>query len=633
MFKRFVGSFIAVLMLFVFSGCEFEEKSKNDLTNSTILKDVGDYYLVGGDILLDKDDPGHKILIDDLKGVKSSRSMSSVYYPAWPNKIVNYAFIYNFSDSERNNIKKAMNTIATFCGVQFIETTPGDYVYKINKIIDPNIGGQSTLGYCKNAHYDFVQNNYGTILHELLHGLGFRHEHQRPDRDKFISINSENILPEFVDQFEIIHFRSYFEIQMHSDYDYDSIMHYPNFTNWEINPDVPSINSYGHVIGQRIRLSNGDIKGLLELYGAPVQPKFFSVDIDGDRKSEIIKLWNTNNMTSIQILKYNGSALIERWTGIIGGWSEDIHDLIMDLNGDGKTELVRLWNNNGMTYAHVLGWDGAAFVQKCNQQLGGWASNIRELPMDIDGNGSSELVRLWCYNGLTYAHVLEWTGSSFTQKWNQQVGGWSEDIHDVVMDVNGDGKSELIRMWNNSGMTYAHVLGWDGISMVQKCNQQIGGWANNIRELPMDIDGNGSTELVRLWCYNGLTYAHVLEWTGSSFAQKWNQQIGGWSEDIRDVVMDLNEDGKSELVRMWNYSGMTYAHVLGWDGISLVQKSNQQIGGWDSDIPNIIGDYNFDGQVDIVRVWRNNGINWAQFLSWSQLSNFIEISNNRIDSN
>ena len=32
-------------------------------------------------------------------------------------------------------------------------------------------------------------------VHELVHTLGFVHEHTRPDRDKFISINFDNILP------------------------------------------------------------------------------------------------------------------------------------------------------------------------------------------------------------------------------------------------------------------------------------------------------------------------------------------------------------------------------------------------------------------------------------------------------
>ena len=34
-----------------------------------------------------------------------------------------------------------------------------------------------------------------TPVHEFLHTLGFVHEHTRPDRDDFISINFDNIEP------------------------------------------------------------------------------------------------------------------------------------------------------------------------------------------------------------------------------------------------------------------------------------------------------------------------------------------------------------------------------------------------------------------------------------------------------
>ena len=34
-----------------------------------------------------------------------------------------------------------------------------------------------------------------TPVHELVHTLGFVHEHTRPDRDNFISVNTDNIEP------------------------------------------------------------------------------------------------------------------------------------------------------------------------------------------------------------------------------------------------------------------------------------------------------------------------------------------------------------------------------------------------------------------------------------------------------
>uniref|UniRef100_A0A0N4ZD83 Metalloendopeptidase n=1 Tax=Parastrongyloides trichosuri TaxID=131310 RepID=A0A0N4ZD83_PARTI len=86
----------------------------------------------------------------------------------------------------------------------------------------------------KNSLVYFTYNcaeNYGYIIHELLHVLGLRHEHTRFDRDHFITINDDNVR----DNEEVkknIHEKDQNDsVITHEDipYDYGSILHYPRY--------------------------------------------------------------------------------------------------------------------------------------------------------------------------------------------------------------------------------------------------------------------------------------------------------------------------------------------------------------------------------------------------------------------
>ncbi|XP_057599351.1 astacin-like metalloendopeptidase [Hippopotamus amphibius kiboko] len=107
-----------------------------------------------------------------------------------------------------------------------------------------------------------LQRGPGIVLHELMHVLGFWHEHSRADRDRYIRVNWNEILPGF--EMNFIKSRS---SNMLVPYDYSSVMHYGRlaFSRRGL-PTITPLWAPSVHIGQRWNLSASDIARVLRLY-------------------------------------------------------------------------------------------------------------------------------------------------------------------------------------------------------------------------------------------------------------------------------------------------------------------------------------------------------------------------------
>ncbi|KAG7165510.1 Blastula protease 10-like 6, partial [Homarus americanus] len=134
---------------------------------------------------------------------------------------VPYIFV---DEGSRTKIEEAINSWMEHTCIKFEETTDEDQPHL--RFIN-GTGCWSYIGELWNRNGQEVSigtgcENFGTIVHELGHSLGFFHEQSRPDRDTYVTILLDNVITGKEHNFQIQSTALDYGVP----YDYTSIMHY-----------------------------------------------------------------------------------------------------------------------------------------------------------------------------------------------------------------------------------------------------------------------------------------------------------------------------------------------------------------------------------------------------------------------
>lgn len=313
----------------------------------------------------------------------------------------------------------------------------------------------------------------------------------------------------------------------------------------------------------------------------------------------------------------------------------------MDVNGDGRTDLVQLWQDtdntiHATTYLATPVDGGTSYVRTSDSNLGAFPDTRQVLPMDVTGDGRNDLVIAYksgTGNELKLAIFLS-DGQGFSDGGVFDTGETWDTANHIAFyatDVNGDGRTDLVEAYKHYDPTYGSLLyfrSWlslfgDGggqlfTPTIVSPTQDPADPTTQLALWPLDVNGDGMTDMVRVWQRGSDAHIIVSAYLSVStaidnvsFSQKVDSDLGTFSlaDQIGFFPADVNGDGMTDLLQIWQEpgTGSTTLHLTSF----LCNGAGGFVAGPDSTFENQHLDqnsfypmgFNGGGQTDILNKW------------------------------
>lgn len=293
--------------------------------------------------------------------------------------------------------------------------------------------------------------------------------------------------------------------------------------------------------------------------------KYVIGDFDGDGADDLLSIkdpW-------VHLHRYTGSGWQFMWgtnSGSIHWWNLSPSDkyVAADFDGDGRDELLAIKD----PWAHLMKWNGSSW-QYLWGTGGGWIGwwNMdnadRFLAGDLDGDGREELLSIKD----PWHHVHRFNGSGWSWLSGSSsgwIGSWNMGSSDkyAVADANGDGRADFLSFKDPWHHTHSYNGGsWQWLSGSGSGWIHLWNMSNSDRYLPIDVDGNGASELM---CLNN-PWTHLNRYSGG-WSWVWGTGSGRfafWNMNASDryYAGDFDGDGDEDVLSIKD----PWHHVTTWE--------------------------------------------------------------------
>ena len=192
----------------------------------------------------------------------------------WPGGVIPYLIDAALPDEETQKIREAIERWNSQTVISLTNrTVERDYVQFLASAVGQCRADVGMRGGAQGVYVPLRGCSVDAYVHEIGHALGLWHEHQREDRDNFVTVLEDSLDLSQMHSYSAVH-------PVDGPYDYASVMHYSLEAN-SIGPGTAMETVPPGMAVPFKAISFGDIDGVARLYGQPPSGTVISTNPPG----------------------------------------------------------------------------------------------------------------------------------------------------------------------------------------------------------------------------------------------------------------------------------------------------------------------------------------------------------------
>lgn len=316
-----------------------------------------------------------------------------------------------------------------------------------------------------------------------------------------------------------------------------------------------------------------------------------------------------------------------------------------DINGDGRTDLVRIVTEDmGMnpdTEEEIYQTTTYIALGKADGNFDYW-THTSSVPgagyvnyfADVNGDGRADWIQV--APGTNQASIGLGQADGNFQFWTNTstVPGATNNYQDYFADVNGDGMADWIQISRTSNTGQVALATGNGNFQFWTASFAMGA-VNNYEHQFVDVNGDGKADWIEIAYASNNAYVGLSNGDGTFQSWTWTSTNIGAANNWQHYLIDINGDGLADWIQISNTSNAGYVGFGRGDGsFGSWDWSNSSIGAANS-YAHYFADINGDGYPDWIQVQRSANNGWiglnngqGHFIFWTNSSSSRGAANN-----